>query len=735
MKKKVEVSIVIVQYKVKKILLSCIQSIIIQTKNINYEIIVVDNDEIKNLKVDLYKKFPEVVYIPNENKGFGQGNNVGASVAKGEYLFFLNPDTRLINNAVFELLQFLKKDKKIGIVAPILTHENKSTFELQGLSTLTPIRGVMALSFINKLFPTNRISKRYWLSGWDKSKKKMVDVVPGTAFMISKKLYEQVRGFDENFFLYFEEFDLCKRIVDLGYKIFIIPNGKVEHLWGKSTSQRNDINAVFAKSRFYYFKKHFGVLSGLIVEMFTRASISILFKALLLILSLFLLLYQLPTLMTFIGDQAWFYLSARDMLMGKEVPLVGITSSHTWLHQGALWTYLLAAALWLGNFNPVSGGYLSVVVGFLTIITLYVVTRTMLGEKVALASSILYITSPLVILHVRMPYHTTPIPLFTLLYFLSLYLWIRGNNTFFGLSLFFLAILYNLELATVVLLAPLLLISLFGFIKKQKYIKTLTIKNIYHSLLFMLIPMIPVLIYDSTHGFRQTIVFGGWLVMNGLRTIGITFYQTITPEQSINIYEFTYSLFQKLIFLPHGVIALGLLITSVVYALQILIKQIIERKVNAGLLLSILWFTLTIIFYFGNKTPSEAYLPMLFPVVFILIAYFLSALLRGRLLFIIIIGIICILNVVYLLKDNYLTSNPSSVTLQMRENITQKIIVDSSGNPFQIKGKGSGSQFESFLMPYEYLLWLDGYAPSKTKQENVFILEEREGRVKTTNKL
>ena len=91
--KKILISIIILNYHVKKELFDCLQSIINSRPKVNYEIIIVDNDEVKTIKKDLLKKFPKVLYVPNENKGFGQGNNVGAKYAKGQYFFFLNPDT------------------------------------------------------------------------------------------------------------------------------------------------------------------------------------------------------------------------------------------------------------------------------------------------------------------------------------------------------------------------------------------------------------------------------------------------------------------------------------------------------------------------------------------------------------------------------------------------------------------------------------------------------------------
>src|SRR3990172_12816132 len=95
-----KVSIIVVNYKVKEELFKCIKSILDSKSKVSYEIIVVDNDEKKNILNDLKKKFPKVIYLPNKNKGYGQGNNAGAAVAKGEFLLILNPDTLFKNNVV-----------------------------------------------------------------------------------------------------------------------------------------------------------------------------------------------------------------------------------------------------------------------------------------------------------------------------------------------------------------------------------------------------------------------------------------------------------------------------------------------------------------------------------------------------------------------------------------------------------------------------------------------------------
>lgn len=125
-----------------------------------------------------------------------------------------------------------------------------------------------------------------------------------------------------------------------------------------------------------------------------------------LVIGAFLRLYKLGELMPFIGDQGWFYLSARDMLLTGHVPLVGITSSHTWLHQGPLYTYVLAVIFFFAHFHPLAPGYFFTLLDTCTIYVVYRFTKTFFSQTEALFTAFFYATSSLILLNSRMPYHT-----------------------------------------------------------------------------------------------------------------------------------------------------------------------------------------------------------------------------------------------------------------------------------------------------------------------------------------
>ena len=266
--KKKEISIIIVYYKIKKELFACIESIIASDPKMSYEIIVVDNDEKKTLASDLLQRHPKVRYIPNPvNNGWGGGTNIGAKYAQGTYLFFLNPDTLVQKHAIDNNLLFLKMHKKIGVVSSLLLNKDRIPYPLQGTQSLTPLRALVAFSFLNKRMPNNPISSKFWYLHIDRSKPFNVDIAPLSASLIKKSLFKKVEMLDESYFLYFEEYDLGKKINALGYVNYINTNSQVIHFWEGSTKYRRDRDEIMIQSRKHYFTKYYGQTIAHMIEM------------------------------------------------------------------------------------------------------------------------------------------------------------------------------------------------------------------------------------------------------------------------------------------------------------------------------------------------------------------------------------------------------------------------------------------------------------------------------------
>lgn len=440
-------------------------------------------------------------------------------------------------------------------------------------------------------------------------------------------------------------------------------------------------------------------------------------------LSAFLGFFKIRELMVFIGDQGWFYLSARDMLIDGNIPLVGIASSHPWLHQGPLWTYLLAFFLWIFNFNPLSGAYLTILIGLLTVIAIYLVGSSVFSKKVGIISALLYATSPLAVFYARFPYHTSPIPIFVIALIYSLSKIIKNKLHYLPLTLFLLGVLYNFEIATAILWVFLPGILGYKLLRKKIYFKEIfNIKILALSAIALVVPLLAMILYDVKNGFPQTIKFIAWI-----------FYKTVQHEFSIDkiliMSNFLFNNFTKLIFPSSNFISLVFLISIGSWVTYLLFKK---KKINNSYNLVFLLFFIPLLLIILNQIPSDAYLPILFPttiLIFSLFLNFLTDIKRINVAILIIIVIIAFSNINFMLINNFTFDKPSLMfTLNKRVEAVRKILNIAGDKDYNLKGRGSGSEHESFPMNYEYLAWWLGHAPSKNYQAlKIYISESSNG--------
>ena len=568
------VSIIIVNYRVEKELTVCISSILESKPKVKFEIIVVDNSSSDRLREDL-RKISQIKYIRSKrNIGFGAGNNLGNKFASGKYLFFLNPDTIVKKSVVDVLYNFMDNNSSAGMIAPLLLDPSGNTYPNQGSNEYNLVSALVTESFINKLFPNNPISKNFFHKNWAKNETEEFDVVPGTAFMISKDLFEKIGMFDEKFFLYFEEYDLAKRIKELEYKNYIVPQAKVIHVWEASAKKRKDINNIFSQSRHYFFKKNYGALFASIVNIVSSIGKFEFILGFILGISVFLSLFRIRELMIFIGDQGWFYLSARDMLINGQIPLVGIASSHPWLHQGPFWTYLLASFLWIFHFNPVSGAYLTAFLGALSVLMMYLVGSALFSKRVGLLASLFYATSPLIIFYMRLPYHTSPIPFFVLIYIFFLNKVVQGKSIYLPMTLTLLSILYNFEIATSTLGVVLVGVLICKIIKKKILInKILNKKIVILSVIAFITPLLPMILYDVKNGFPQTLKFAAWSLYRSVSLFGDNPQQTFSINKIIIMFNFLFINFTKIIFVQSNLVSLIILLFLIGWVIYMRLKK------------------------------------------------------------------------------------------------------------------------------------------------------------------
>ena len=233
----VDISIIIVNYKTKDKVIDCIKSIKDSNlANINYEITIVDNNSGDDIIVDVQKKYKDINFIQsNVNLGMGGGNNLGIEQAEGNYILILNPDTLVKKDSIKKMYEFLESHEDVGVVGPKLVYpDGQMQYScFREWKFLTPFYRRTFLGKINKKHVDNFLMKDF-----DHKSKKDVNWLMGSCLLIRGETLKDVGVFDERFFMYFEDTDLCRRIIKSGKKVIYFPESVVVHDHGRASAEK-----------------------------------------------------------------------------------------------------------------------------------------------------------------------------------------------------------------------------------------------------------------------------------------------------------------------------------------------------------------------------------------------------------------------------------------------------------------------------------------------------------------
>jgi len=261
------VSIVIVNWNVREMLRNCLKSIYQETKDINFEIIVVDNGSKDGSVQMLRQEFPEVILIQNQdNLGFAAANNQGINRARAKYILLLNPDTLILDNAIAKTVNFMDAHPEAGIAGcKVLKPDGsflKSCHDFPSLLNL-----VLASLYLHKIFQGNRFFGSQGLTVWKHDYTREVDIVAGCFMMARREAIDQVGLMDEDFFMYAEEFDWCYRFKLMGWKVIFTPEAQIIHFRGQSTKQAyKKMLMIQIKSNLHFMRKNRGFLAYLLAS-------------------------------------------------------------------------------------------------------------------------------------------------------------------------------------------------------------------------------------------------------------------------------------------------------------------------------------------------------------------------------------------------------------------------------------------------------------------------------------
>lgn len=255
----VTLSIIIVNYNVKKLLEQCLNSVKEATAPFQAEVFVVDNASSDNSVDYLQPLFPSVVFIRNDtNVGFSRGNNQALKLVSGEFVLFLNPDTVLPANVFSKCIAFMKVHSEAGALGVRMLDGSGNFLKESKRGLPTAAASFWKLSGIINLFPRSPFFASYYAGHLDENKTHEVAVLSGAFMLARKAVLDITGGFDERFFMYAEDIDLSYRIVKAGYKNYYFADTTIIHHKGSSTNK--DIRYVkqFYKAMSQYVEKHHG---------------------------------------------------------------------------------------------------------------------------------------------------------------------------------------------------------------------------------------------------------------------------------------------------------------------------------------------------------------------------------------------------------------------------------------------------------------------------------------------
>jgi GT2 family glycosyltransferase len=264
-----EVSVVIVNWNTKKFLYNCLRSVFRNTKEISYDIWVVDNASLDGSSDMVTSEFPTINLIKNKkNLGFAVGNNQAIAASEGKYILILNPDTELIMNSIKKMKAYMDKSERVGAVGCKLLNSDGS-LQRSCHGHVNPIRAFTFSAGLHRFirdgtltFKIGNLLKntfRTFVNLADYDSVLFPDSIDGACMLLSREALSDVGLLDEQFFMYWEDADLCYRLTENKWKVAYIPDTKIIHHGGQSSMQNYNKMALESwKSRALLYKKHHG---------------------------------------------------------------------------------------------------------------------------------------------------------------------------------------------------------------------------------------------------------------------------------------------------------------------------------------------------------------------------------------------------------------------------------------------------------------------------------------------
>jgi GT2 family glycosyltransferase len=259
-----DLSIIIVNWNTKKLLVECIDSVYASPPNSNFEIWVVDNASTDGSPELIRDRYPQVKLIDNEeNIGFARANNQAFQRSEGNYILLLNPDTVVEPNAIEYLVQYLDEQPNAGMVGSRLLNPDK-TLQISAFPVPTLSKEFWRMFHLDAFVPY----ANYPMEKWDLESVREVDSLLGACMLVRREALGQFGLFDEEYFIYSEEVDLCTRLKKGGWHLYWLPVSVVIHYGAQSTQQvAEEMFLRLYAGKILYFRKHHSNLTVLVYKL------------------------------------------------------------------------------------------------------------------------------------------------------------------------------------------------------------------------------------------------------------------------------------------------------------------------------------------------------------------------------------------------------------------------------------------------------------------------------------
>lgn len=266
-----DVTVIIVNWNTRGLLFNCLKSLKENAGDVDYEVIVVDNNSSDGSPDMVRKEYPEVQLIVNdENIGFAAANNKAIPIAEGRYVLLLNSDTIITDKVVEKTVAYADENIEAAAVGCQIRRDPE-TVQMTCFRFPSVLNVFLTAFGFSRTFKNNRVLGREWMLWWKRDSERQVDVVSGMYMLVRKKAIEDVGLMDDSFFFYYEETDWCYRFRQAGWKALFYPHASIIHVGGGGRSSSKAMIKMYVqeqKSLLIYLGKHHGTFSVWLAKVF-----------------------------------------------------------------------------------------------------------------------------------------------------------------------------------------------------------------------------------------------------------------------------------------------------------------------------------------------------------------------------------------------------------------------------------------------------------------------------------